>query len=509
MRRAIQLARNGELDASTNPMVGAVIVDKHGRVIGEGWHRRCGDGHAEVNAVASVADRSLLADATIYVTLEPCAHYGKTPPCAQLIIDCGIPRVIIGSVDPFAKVAGRGIAMLREAGVEVTTGCLEKECIALNPRFLTAHSTHRPFVTLKWAESADGYIDGKISTPITSMLVHRERALHDAILVGSGTWIADHPRLDTRLYAGRSPLRVILDRRGRIKLSAGEAENTILLDCNSVGEVLSQLYERGVTSVLVEGGAGVLRSFIDSGLWDRIRIERGSTPIGGRVKAPTITGDFSVESSTVVDGNRLTVFSNNKDLTMNDFFIRPAHKDDAPYIGRAIVEAIGEEVAVNLAGESHSIDDVCDMFTSLARLDDTQYSYLNTLVAVDSRSDEVVGVCVGYDGAKLHELRLKFIEAAAVMLDKTFDRLEDECTSDEFYIDTLAVAPHRRGRGVASALLRATIERARRCGKPAGLLVDRDNDRARRLYERMGFVKVGERPFVHVVMDHLYHQENE
>ena len=198
MQRALELARHGELDASPNPMVGAVIVAPDGSIIGEGWHRRHGEGHAEVNAIASVADQTMLRDATMYVTLEPCSHYGKTPPCASLIIEKGIPRVVVGCLDPYEKVAGRGVNMLREAGVEVETGCMEAECVALNRKFMTAHRLRRPYVTLKWAESADGYIDGHISTPVTSMLVHKLRATHDAILVGSGTVLADSPRLDTR-----------------------------------------------------------------------------------------------------------------------------------------------------------------------------------------------------------------------------------------------------------------------------------------------------------------------
>ncbi|MDE6036999.1 MAG: bifunctional diaminohydroxyphosphoribosylaminopyrimidine deaminase/5-amino-6-(5-phosphoribosylamino)uracil reductase RibD [Duncaniella sp.] len=304
MRRAIELARHGLLDASPNPMVGAVIVDPAGRIIGEGWHRRCGEGHAEVNAVASVADPALLRDATMYVTLEPCSHYGKTPPCAQLIIDRGIPRVVVGCLDPFEKVAGRGVKMLREAGVEVTVGCLEAECVSLNKRFITAHRLHRPYVTLKWAESSDGYIDGHISTPLTSMLVHRLRAANDAILIGSGTWLADTPRLDTRLYAGRSPLRVILDRRGRTGLVSDG--NTLVYTGNMfLTEVLADLYKRGVTSLLVEGGADVLRSFISENLWDAIRIERGDKPLGGSVKAPSLSPLCRVIDTCHVDGNTI------------------------------------------------------------------------------------------------------------------------------------------------------------------------------------------------------------
>lgn len=304
MRRALELARHGRLDASPNPMVGAVIVVPDGRIIGEGWHRRHGEGHAEVNAVASVADPALLRDATMYVTLEPCSHYGKTPPCASLIIEKGIPRVVVGCLDPFEKVSGRGVNMLREAGVEVITGCLEAECVALNRKFMTAHRLRRPYVTLKWAESADGYIDGRISTPLTSMLVHELRATHDAILVGSGTVLADRPRLDTRLFAGRSPLRVILDRRGRTGL-VSEGDTLVYSDYSELIEVLSDLYSRGVTSLLVEGGADVLRSFMADGLWDAIRIERGAVRLGGNVKAPGLNCDCRVVSTQIYDNNTI------------------------------------------------------------------------------------------------------------------------------------------------------------------------------------------------------------
>lgn len=305
MRRAIELARHGELDASPNPMVGAVIVAPDGRIIGEGWHRRCGEGHAEVNAVASVSDKSLLTDCTMYVTLEPCSHYGKTPPCARLIIEKGIPRVVVGTVDPFSKVSGRGIGMLREAGVEVTVGMLADECTAINDKFFTAHTLRRPFITLKWAESADGYIDGQISTPLTSVEVHHLRATHDAILVGSGTWLADKPSLTTRHFAGHSPLRVVLDRRGRI--SDGEADDrTILLrDYPTLTDAMHSLYERGVTSLLVEGGAEVLRSFLDEGLYDRIRIERSPGHIHGHVKAPSLPAGITPLSEYELDGNRI------------------------------------------------------------------------------------------------------------------------------------------------------------------------------------------------------------
>jgi diaminohydroxyphosphoribosylaminopyrimidine deaminase/5-amino-6-(5-phosphoribosylamino)uracil reductase len=302
MRRALELARHGEGYTSPNPMVGAVIVDANGQIIGEGWHRLCGTGHAEVNAVASVKNHELLRDCTMYVTLEPCSHYGKTPPCSKLIIDKHIPRVVVAAVDPFEKVSGRGIAMLREAGVEVVTGVLAEESRRLNARFMTAHSLRRPFVTLKWAQSADGWLDckrepgqpaQKFSTVFTQMLMHRVRSLHDAILVGSGTVLADNPRLDTRFWpAGRAPRPVILDGRGRVPATANVMQrNPIVINEHlPIEQLLKCLYEEGITSLLVEGGAAVLQSFVDSGLWDVARVETANVLLGdnGRAKAPHI-----------------------------------------------------------------------------------------------------------------------------------------------------------------------------------------------------------------------------
>ena len=312
MRRALTLARHGLLDASPNPMVGAVIVDPSGRIIGEGWHRRCGEGHAEVNAVASVADKELLKDSTMYVTLEPCSHYGKTPPCADMIVRMGIPRVVIGSLDPFAKVSGRGVAKLLDGGVEVVTGMLEDECRQLNRKFMTAHREKRPFITLKWAQSADGFIDGHISTPLTSMLVHRERATHDAILVGSGTALADNPTLDTRLYAGKSPVKVVLDRRGRVGGSLrlfDSGEVIVLNDYPSLADAMPRLYERGISSVLVEGGAEVLNSYLADGLWDEIRVEVSPEKIAGKVKAPVIPATTVMPEMMTVDGHKILTYS--------------------------------------------------------------------------------------------------------------------------------------------------------------------------------------------------------
>lgn len=311
MRRALELAAHGELDASPNPMVGAVIVDASGRIIGEGWHRRCGEGHAEVNAVASVADQEALKDSTMYVTLEPCSHYGKTPPCAELIVRTGIPRVVIGTLDPFAKVSGRGVARLREAGVEVEVGILEKECQELNRKFMTAHRCRRPYVTLKWAQSADGFIDGHISTPLNSMLVHKLRATHDAILVGSGTALADNPGLDTRLYAGKSPVKVVLDRRGRVGNDLrmfSDGETVVMRDYSSLADAMERLYERGITSVLVEGGATLHRSFIEDNLWDEIRIEVSPDDIHGQVRAAELPETDIIPNIKTVDGHRIITY---------------------------------------------------------------------------------------------------------------------------------------------------------------------------------------------------------
>ena len=335
MRRALQLARLGAGHTSPNPMVGAVIVIPDGTIIGEGWHRQCGQGHAEVNAVASVRDADLLHDCTLYVTLEPCSHYGKTPPCARLIIDRGIPRVVVGCLDPFVKVAGRGVAMLREAGVEVEVGLLEQECKELNRRFLTAHTTGRPWVQLKWAETADGFIAlppeaGEnplhMSTPVTMRLMHRQRALCDAIVVGANTARIDNPSLTTRYWPGRSPLRVVLSRNLSIPedlnlltdgqptvVYNGVRDGTdgvveyVKTDTSDPQSWLKDLYRRGVTSVMVEGGTRVLQGLIDTALWDEARIEVSPRRVGQGVPAPQIEGDLTVRYR--IDGNIVTYLS--------------------------------------------------------------------------------------------------------------------------------------------------------------------------------------------------------
>jgi len=291
MSRCLQLARNGELTTAPNPMVGAVIVHE-GRIIGEGWHREYGGPHAEVNAVRSVRpeDECLLREATIYVSLEPCSHWGKTPPCAELLVEKGFRRVVVGTGDPNEKVCGRGIKRLREAGAEVVVGVLEEECKWLNRKFFMQQTQHRPWITLKWAESADGFIDRcreslekdgpamKFSTPWTQMLVHRLRATHEAILVGRRTWELDQPTLTTRLWPGKSPKRFVLT----TKTSDNATQATFISHLSALNDL---------QSLLVEGGAQTLQSFIDADLWDEAYIERSDIVLGSGIKAPEIKTD--------------------------------------------------------------------------------------------------------------------------------------------------------------------------------------------------------------------------
>lgn len=288
MRRALQLASYGRGHVSPNPMVGAVIAAPDGRIIGEGWHRRYGSAHAEVNAFASVKadDECLIPESTIYVSLEPCSHYGKTPPCAELLISKGIARCVAAATDPNPKVSGRGLDMLRAAGIEVHTGVLEAEAKALNKTFFTAHTLHRPFVTLKWAQSADGFIDGHFSGALARQICHNRRAQADAIIVGAGTALVDNPSLNVRDISGRSPRRVVLDRHGLVDDRMPDALH--YSDGRSIASLLASLYaEHGITSVLVEGGAGVLTGFIESGLWDEAYVEVSPERIHGKIKAPS------------------------------------------------------------------------------------------------------------------------------------------------------------------------------------------------------------------------------
>jgi diaminohydroxyphosphoribosylaminopyrimidine deaminase/5-amino-6-(5-phosphoribosylamino)uracil reductase len=282
MYRCLQLASYGKGFVAPNPLVGAVIVHQ-GKIIGEGFHRKYGEAHAEVNAIASVKNADLLKESTLYVNLEPCSHYGKTPPCAKLLIEKQIPRVVIGHTDPFPEVSGRGIKMLREAGVEVICGLLEEECKSLNKRYLKYVLEHRPYIILKWAQSADGFIDHfrkendgqtpvKFSNTFSRMFVHKMRAEEDAILIGKRTAILDKPLLNVRFWNGNDPVKIIADSNLTLK------------------QQLKALYEQKIQSLIVEGGAKIVQSFLEENLWDEMRIEISPVLLGQGVKAPVQKG---------------------------------------------------------------------------------------------------------------------------------------------------------------------------------------------------------------------------
>lgn len=323
MRRALELASLGSGTAHPNPMVGAVIVAR-GRIIGEGYHHAWGEAHAEVMAVRSVRETELLTESTLYVTLEPCSHHGKTPPCADLIIRSHIPRVVVAMLDPYPEVSGRGIARLREAGIRVDVGLCQTYARRLNEAFLSLHLKHRPWISLKWAESADGYMDAVRNDSSTPPIVfssayrqrevHRSRLEHQSILVGYRTALLDNPSLTNRYWGKRQPLRLVLDPRAELPehlclLRDGLAPTWILhsveypapkehaphvrylaIDfAQGLAQAVCQaLSTEGITSVIVEGGASTLQAFIDAELYDSIERERSSLILGGGVPAPCL-----------------------------------------------------------------------------------------------------------------------------------------------------------------------------------------------------------------------------
>ena len=318
IRRCIELAKNGLGTTYPNPMVGSVIVCD-GKIIGEGWHKKSGEPHAEVNAVNSVKDKSLLKRSTIFVSLEPCSHFGKTPPCCDLIIENKIPNVVIGTADTNVKVAGNGIKKLIEAGAKVTVGILETECIELNKRFFTFHEKKRPYVILKWAETQDGFIapltklEQKpvwITNEFSRQLVHKWRSEEQAILVGTQTAIDDNPKLNVRDWAGKNPIRIVLDQNNRISKEShiydkqvktiifsaipkpNKEENTTfeIIDFkqNLAEQILNVLYKHQIQSVIIEGGSQTLQTFIDENLWDEARVFIGKNNFETGIKAPIL-----------------------------------------------------------------------------------------------------------------------------------------------------------------------------------------------------------------------------
>jgi diaminohydroxyphosphoribosylaminopyrimidine deaminase/5-amino-6-(5-phosphoribosylamino)uracil reductase len=333
IQRCLDLAGLGIGYVSPNPMVGAVVVHKD-RVIGEGYHHKYGQPHAEVNAINQVISNfsnsaELLKQSAIYVSLEPCAHYGKTPPCADLIIKHQIPKVIVGCRDPFDQVNGKGIDKLKAAGVEVTTGVLEKECQWLNRRFFTRVKKQHPYIILKWAQTPDGFFapDDNSQHWITGIeahkLVHQWRSEEDAVLVGKNTAAIDNPQLNVRYGNGKSPKRVVIDRKLELSKSLNLFDqsvetlifNEVKTDLDGKNKyialedferyvpqyILFQLYLQDIQSIIIEGGAATLNTFIDAGLWDEARIFTGTTDLRKGIKAPLITGETIGEFSAGSD----------------------------------------------------------------------------------------------------------------------------------------------------------------------------------------------------------------
>ena len=326
MYRCLQLAKKGEGFAKPNPMVGAVIVH-NGQIIGEGYHRQFGEAHAEVNAVNSVKDPSLLSSSTMYVSLEPCAHHGKTPPCAELVIEKKIPKVVIAVSDPNPKVSGKGLEMMRNAGVDVTAGILQQEAEELNRAFFVNQLYNRPYVILKWAQSADGFIDHKrssaeektpaqISNELTHSIVHKFRTQVQGIMVGTNTALLDNPKLNVRKWFGNNPARIVIDRDAKIPSNAAifnDDANVIVftqsdypIKKNNVKpivinfnedtniQILKHLYAERIFSVIVEGGARLLSTFIEKNIWDEAYVEISEKKLISGVEAPKISMDNAI-----------------------------------------------------------------------------------------------------------------------------------------------------------------------------------------------------------------------
>lgn len=305
-----------------NPSVGAVLVHNDS-IIAEGYTSAYGGPHAEVNCIAFAKANTpeLIAKSTLYVSLEPCSHWGKTPPCANLVIDSGIKRVVIGTIDPFAKVAGAGIKKLMQAGVDVTVGVLEKECQEVNKRFFTYHNEKRPFIILKWAETANGFIAPAtrdkqepvwITNTLSRQLVHKLRSEEMGILVGGKTVIEDNPTLTTRDWHGSNPTRIVIDTQGNLPKELHIFNNeapTIVLKDSDPKSICKELFDHNIQSVIVEGGAATLQGFIDAALWDEASIFTGLTNFNAGIKAPKKTSQFTLQSTQHIKGDRLDTYT--------------------------------------------------------------------------------------------------------------------------------------------------------------------------------------------------------
>jgi len=341
MERCLQLALLGAGTVAPNPMVGCVIVH-HDSIIGEGWHQQFGQAHAEVNAIASVKDKSLIAESMVYINLEPCSHFGKTPPCVDLLISYRPEKVVIGMIDPFSKVAGNGVAKLKDAGIEVEMGILEEECQFLNRRFIKYHTKQLPFVILKWAKTINGYIapDARllskeefeeqrhITDRIVQKLVHRWRTQEDAIMVGTNTTLFDNPALNAREWQGKNPVRITIDKNLRLDSTLKIFDGTIPtfvftekekatsenleyiqthFDENLIINILKTLYQKGIQSVIVEGGEHLLNSFINGGLWDEAIVFTSNKIIDIGIPSPLISGKLLQQD--IIDNVQLSYYS--------------------------------------------------------------------------------------------------------------------------------------------------------------------------------------------------------
>ncbi|WAC02041.1 bifunctional diaminohydroxyphosphoribosylaminopyrimidine deaminase/5-amino-6-(5-phosphoribosylamino)uracil reductase RibD [Lacinutrix neustonica] len=319
IKRCLDIAKNGLGTTAPNPMVGAVIVYQ-GLIIGEGYTSAYGGHHAEVNAIHAVKDTALLKKSTLYVTLEPCSHYGKTPPCSDLIIAHHIPNVVIGCIDDNPEVAGKGIKKLIHAGCKVTVGVLEAACKAHHKRFFAFHNKQRPYIILKWAESNDGFIAPKtkeenkpvwITNALSGQLVHKWRAEEQAILVGTNTVISDNPSLTVRDWTGQNPIRIVLDKNLTLPKTASvfntEAQTMVLKE-NTAKDICNALYKKNINSVIIEGGAKTLQLFIDQGLWDEARVFTGTIRLKTGIKAPKFSGELFNEET--IQDDILRIYNN-------------------------------------------------------------------------------------------------------------------------------------------------------------------------------------------------------
>ncbi len=326
INRCLQIAKNGLGSTQPNPMVGSVIVHNN-QIIGEGFTSKYGSHHAEVNAIASVKDKTLLNQSTIYVTLEPCAHYGKTPPCSDLIIQHKIPNVVIGCIDDYKEVAGKGIKKLKDAGIHVTVGVLANVCKLHHKRFFTFHNKKRPYIILKWAQTANGFIAPETKTenkPVwitnktSRQLVHKWRAEEQAILVGTNTVLHDNPSLTTRDWTGSNPTRIVIDKTNKLSKNHSvfnNDANTIIINesvvdfsKNLASQICTMLYKNNITSVIIEGGLKTLQTFIDEQLWDEARVFIGNTTFNNGTKAPKITG--SLLQQEYIKNDQLKIYTN-------------------------------------------------------------------------------------------------------------------------------------------------------------------------------------------------------